>query len=372
MTKRYDAIVIGAGINGCGIARELATRGKRVLVLEKDRVGSGTSSKSSRLIHGGLRYLESGRIGLVYEALNDRRELLETYPDLVNLHPFYLPVYRSSPRPVWMIWLGIKLYGMLAGSGIGGACGRVSVPTFTRTFPALRQEDLKAVFVYQDGKTNDQSLTERVAEGAREDGCTILEQAPVSTVQRLDTVFQVTSNGDTFEAPVLINATGPWIDEVVTRLNLPARFQVRKVSGIHLFLTGVLVDEPLFMQTGERRIFFIIPEPENNQTLVGTTEREEHLPVDKVDITEEDVIYLVNELNGYLKGPHQIERTDVKAVSLGIRPLVARKGDPTDLSREYELDLHCKGKTQLLNVFGGKLTTYLSLARKAAKILNVS
>jgi glycerol-3-phosphate dehydrogenase len=308
----------------------------------------------------------------VYEALNDRRELLETYPDLVKLHPFYIPVYRSGSRPVWMIWMGIKLYGMLAGSGDGNACGRVPISTFTQTFPALRRDDLKAVFVYYDGKTNDLALTERVADEARANGCIILEHSSVSKVRWLDSAFEVVSNGETFEAPVLINATGPWIDEVVTRLNLPARFNVRKVSGIHLFLDGVLVDEPLFMQTRERRIFFIIPEPENNQTLVGTTEREEHLPVDKVDVTEEDVIYLLNELNGYLKDTHQIDRKDVQAVSLGIRPLVAQKGDPTDLSREYELDLHRKGKTHLLNVFGGKLTTYLSLARKAAKILNVS
>ena len=371
MTNQYDIIVIGAGINGCGIARELTNRGKRVLVLDKGIVGGGTSSKSSRLIHGGLRYLESGRLGMVYEALHDRRELLATYPDLVHLRPFYVPVYGSSPRPVWMIWLGVKLYGLLAGLGNGSKCGKVSVPVFAKSFPALRQEGLRAVFVYSDGKTNDRELTRRVAEEARSNGCTILERSVVDKVNWSDTEFRLEIDNDVFESPVLVNASGPWIDEVVDRLDLPARYQVRKVSGIHLFLNGVLTDGPLLMQTREKRIFFIIPEPENDQTLVGTTEREEHALVDEVDVSEEDVCYLVKELNACLNPPHQIERKDIREVSVGIRPLVAKKGDPTDLSREYELDLHSKGVTQLLHVFGGKLTTYLSLARKSAKILKI-
>ena len=371
MTNPYDTIVIGAGINGCGIARELTDQGKRVLVLEKGIVGSGTSSKSSRLIHGGLRYLESGRLGMVYEALRDRQELLLTYPDLVDLQPFYLPVYGYAPRPVWMIWLGVKLYGLLAGSGESGRCGKLPVPAFAQSFPALREDGLRAVFVYSDGKTNDLALTRRVASEARSSGCTIVENAAVSRADWTDKGFLVETKDAMFQSPVLINASGPWIDEVVDSLGLPARYQVRKVSGIHLFLDGLLTGGPLLMQTREKRIFFIIPEPENNQTLVGTTEREEHAPVDDVEVTEEDVAYLVKELNACLNSSYQISRKDVREVSVGIRPLVAKKGDPTDLSREYKLDIHTRGITQLLHVFGGKLTTYLSLARRTAKILKI-
>ena len=144
----YDAIVLGAGINGCGIARELAERGQRVLVLDKGAIGGGTSSKSSRLIHGGLRYLETRQFGLVREALSDRLELLGRYPELVSMRPFYLPIYRKSPRPVWRLWTGIKLYDALAGRHNIYRSRKISRKRFTREFPALKQEGIRAVLRY--------------------------------------------------------------------------------------------------------------------------------------------------------------------------------------------------------------------------------
>ena len=152
---------------------------------------------------------------------------------------------------------------------------------------------------------------------------------------------------------------------------MPANYRIRKVSGIHIFLDGLLTPDPMFMQTRDRRIFFIIPEPENGQTLIGTTEREEQAPVDAVEVQEADVVYLLNEVNAYLVRNARIRREDVRKVVLGIRPLVARRADPTDLSRDYRLDLHRKSETRLLHVFGGKLTTYLSLARKVAEVLGM-
>lgn len=371
MDKAYDAIVIGAGINGCGIAHELSKRGQRVLVLDKGAIGAGTSSKSSRLIHGGLRYLETCRFGLVYEALHDRQELVETYPDLVSLRPFYLPVYASSPRPPWMLWTGVKLYDLLAGRRNPKRSSLVPKETFCEQFPAVKPDGLRAVLRYYDGKTNDRALTCRVAEDAQKLGAVfVAHTAAMSCSWREDGIVLETGSG-TYESRTLVNATGPWIDEVVAQLGMPARYQVRKVSGIHLFVDGLLTPEPMFLQASGKRIFFIIPEPEAQQTMIGTTEREEQAPADEVAIEEADVSYLLEEVNRYLADGAQIRRQDVREIILGIRALVASRADATDLSREYKLDLHRKNGAQLLHVFGGKLTTYRSLARKAAKILGL-
>ena len=371
MEITYDAIVIGAGINGCGIAHEMCKRGHRVLVLDKGEIGGGTSSKSSRLIHGGLRYLETFRFGLVYEALHDRQELLETYPDLVSLQPFYLPIYQTSPRPVWKLWTGVKLYDLLAGRRNPKRSGKVPMGEFRDQFWPLKYEGIRAVLKYYDGKTNDWALTNRVAEETQGLGGRFLERTAVREVDWEAEGFRVCAGGETYGCQTLVNATGPWIDEVVAQLGLPTRYQVRKISGIHIFLKGLLTPEPMFLQASGKRIFFILPEPENNQTMIGTTEREEEDAIDAVRVREEDVVYLMDEVNRYLKPESQIQRADVKDAVIGIRPLVASRKDPTDLSREYRLDLHRKGDTQLLHVFGGKLTTYLSLARRVVRKLEL-
>ena len=367
----YDAIILGAGINGCGIARELAERGQRVLVLDKGAIGGGTSSKSSRLIHGGLRYLETRQFGLVREALADRLELLGRYPELVSMRPFYLPIYRTSPRPVWRLWTGIKLYDALAGRHNIYRSRKISRKQFAREFTALKQDGIRAVLRYYDGKTNDLALTKRVAEDAQELGCVFREGIDAQHLTWDETEFAVSVGETKYRSRILINATGPWIDEVTARYHLPSRFHIRKVSGIHIFADGLLTPHPMFLQTEGKRVFFVIPEPERDQTMIGTTEREERGRVDDVVIQEKDIDYLIREVNAYLAPNCQLQRANITDAIVGIRPLVSKKGDATDLSREYELDLHTRGQTQLLNIFGGKLTTYLSLSRRVAKTLGI-
>ncbi|MBT3603890.1 MAG: glycerol-3-phosphate dehydrogenase/oxidase [Candidatus Latescibacteria bacterium] len=365
----YDVIILGAGINGCGIAQALSEDGQKVLVLDKGVIGGGTSSKSSRLIHGGLRYLETMRFGLVREALRDRLELLRQYPDLVEMRPFFLPIYKTSPRPAWMLWVGVKLYDVLAGWENKYRSGFVNRDAFEKDFSALKQDGVVNVLKYYDGKTNDWALTRRVAEDAKALGCVFCEQVDVAGLSWNEQGFEVRVGEEVYRSRKLVNATGPWIDEVVAQHQLPARFQIRKISGIHIFIEGLLTPEPMFLQAHGKRIFFIIPEPENGHTMIGTTEREEGVGIDDVDVQEADVDYLLEQVNAYLKSDRQIRREDVVDASVGVRPLVANKEDPTDLSREYELDLHTKGDTQLLNIFGGKLTTYLSLAQHVVKVL---
>ncbi len=368
-TQSYSAIVIGGGINGCGIASELTDRGQEVLLLERNAIASGTSSKSSRLIHGGLRYLEMARFGLVREALHDRQELLQRYPDLVHLKPFYLPVYKSSPRPAWIIRAGLKIYDILSGKFSEVQSSRVPLEEFGQHAPALSQDDLRAVFRYYDGKTDDLELTRRIARDAHRNGCQIHEHIIIRQIEKDNHNYIITTNRGIFTSSTLINATGPWIDEFNEEFNLPARFTIRKISGIHIVIDGLLTNDLMFMQTGNKRIFFIIPEAEYNRTIIGTTEREETLLCDAVNYNDEDIEYLLENINRYLTADRHLEMNDVTDVWIGIRPLIARKDNPTDLSREYALDHHQDGQTNLIHVFGGKLTTFLSLARKTATLL---
>ncbi|MFC1527318.1 FAD-dependent oxidoreductase [Candidatus Neomarinimicrobiota bacterium] len=364
-----DVIILGAGINGSGIARELAMYGKTITVIDKSTISSGTSSKSSRLIHGGLRYLENLQFKLVREALMDRQELLRIYPDLVKMKSFYIPIYKPSPRPAWMIWFGLKFYDLLSGKNKQHHSRVIPRNQFSVHAASFKHDGLKAVFHYYDGKTNDLQLTQQVAQDAMESGAKFYKNTFISSITKNNDYFTIrTSQGD-FTSPILINATGPWIDEVNNKFKFPAKFSIRKISGIHIIVDGLLTNDLMFMQTKEKRIFFVIPEPENNQTIIGTTEREETRLIDNIDVNEEDVLYLIDNINNYLKPGFQILRQNVKDTWIGVRPLIAETENPTNLSREYELDKHILGNITLLHVFGGKLTTYLSLARKVRKLL---
>ncbi len=366
----FDIVILGAGINGCGIGRELSMRNKKILILDKSMVGSGTSSKSSRLIHGGLRYLESFQFSLVKEALLDRKELTELYPDLVQFRPFYLPVYKSSPRNAWTIWAGLKLYDLLSDKYSDHRSRMVPLKEFSVHAPCLKQENLKAVFKYYDAKTNDLKLTQQVSEDAKTRGCKIIENLVIKEITHNQSNFIISSSYGKFQSPVLVNSTGPWIDEVNHRFNFPTNYQIRKISGIHIVVHGLVANDLLFMQTKGKRIFFIIPEPEENQTIIGTTEREEFISADDVIVDPDDVKYIIRNINAYLNPDHQIHASDVRYTFIGIRPLISHKKKPTDLSREYQLDLHQIGETKLLHVFGGKLTTFLSLSRRAADMID--
>lgn len=363
MQTQYDAVIIGAGINGVAIAKVLEEAGHSVLVIEKNRIAAGASSNSSRLIHGGLRYLETYEFSLVREALHDQKYLLDTYPNLVRLRPFYLPIYTDSKRPAWMIGLGLWLYSFFAWHG--KKASRVSKEEFLSAFKAIKADGLKAVYKYYDGKTDDDALTHQIAEEAQKIGADILEQTELRSVRvRDETITIETSKGET-QTNLLINATGAWMDEVNERFGFPSSYTIEKLSGIHLVIDRVLVPEPLILETSSKRIFFIIPEADS--TVIGTTERSETAKIDEIKVNNEDIEYLLRESNHYLKTA--LRRSDIKEVYIGTRPLIKSAKDPSRMSREYKLDLHDMGKNRVMHVYGGKLTTFPSLAKRAMKVL---
>ncbi|EDZ62186.1 FAD dependent oxidoreductase [Sulfurimonas gotlandica GD1] len=363
MHIKYDVVILGAGINGIAIAKALALEEKKVLVIEKNHIASGASSHSSRLIHGGLRYLEHFEFSLVREALNDQQYLLETYPDLVKLRHFYLPIYKNSKRPVWMIRLGLWLYSFFAKHEHKAV--EVKKKDFLDKFKSIKEKNLKAVFKYFDGKTDDYALTQQIAQEAKVQGVEILEETELKTVLIDDEIIKIETSDGYVETNLIINATGAWIDEINAKFNLPSSYSIEKLSGIHLVIDRVLTPEPLILETASKRIFFIIPEI--NTTIIGTTERSEDSNVDDIKIDDEDVEYLLRESNRYLKS--ELNRDDIKEVYIGTRPIIKSHKDPTMMSREYKLDLHHIGKNRVMHVYGGKLTTFPSLARRAVEIL---
>lgn len=362
---KYDILIVGAGINGCAIAREAAKLGRSVAVIDKQTIGSGTSSHSSRLIHGGLRYLEHGDFALVKEALYDRTRLVATYPDLVVLRPFILPVYSKNGRPWWMIQSGLFLYDLF--SRFVAPHTTMNIDTFKTDFSALKTKGLKKIFTYYDAKTDDLLLTQTIAQEAQEYGAIFFENTTIHEIKRHDDGYHILCGERQLQAPILINATGPWIDEVNHRFNLQSRYKIRKVSGIHIVIDALITTEPVFLQTDHQRIFFIIPENKNHQTVIGTTERLENGETDEVHVNEEDIHYLLAHANEFLNTP--LKREDVVNTYIGVRPLVESKKSMVKASREYQLDLHDFGTTKLLHVFGGKLTTHWSLAEKAPQLL---
>ena len=372
MQGNFDVIILGGGVNGCAIARKLSREGKRVCLLERYTIGCGTSSNSSKLIHGGLRYLETGSFGLVKESLKDRKRLSELYPQLVQMVPFYLPVYDDSLRPWWMIRTGLGLYDLFSRQP-EYHCRHVRNQDFARKFPGIKTEGLRRVYVYYDGKTNDLEITRRIAQDAVDSGGAVRENCPVVSIDAGSKSFAVLyrdgSGEHRVEAPLLINATGPWIDEVNAKYRLPHNYRINKVSGIHIVINRALVPDCMFLQTNNRRIFFMIPWSEGT-TIIGTTERMENCSCDEVKLQEEDINYLLNCANHYLKEP--ISHEDICGTFLGIRPLVIDKHDETDatnMSRDYKIDVIRKGESKLVHVYGGKLTTCLSMAEKVAAVV---
>lgn len=363
MSENYDAIIIGAGINGVAVAKALALEGKTICVIDKSSIGAGASSRSSRLIHGGLRYLEHFEFALVKEALKDQKRLLELYPDLVELHPFYLPHYKNSKRPQWMIKLGLWLYSFF---GFHQKSSKsVKKEDFLRDFPIFRQENLNYVYKYYDAMTQDLQLTSRIAQEAKDAGAIFKEHAKINGIDLKDKEILVSCDETLLQTPLLINATGAWIDEVNAKFHLPSRFSIEKLSGIHLVIDGLLVPQPLILETQGQRIIFILPQV--NTTLIGTTERTETINIDDVSVNEVDVNYLLQEVNLYLKDP--LEREDVMDVFIGVRPIIKTKKGPSKMSREYKLDLHHIDDKRILHVYGGKLTTFHSLSQKVLQTL---
>ncbi len=375
MSKSYDLCVIGGGINGAAIARDAAGRGLRVLLVEAGDLGSGTSSASSKLIHGGLRYLRYGEFSLVREALAERRRLLHHAPHIVWPQRILLPAGGAASLSALMIRAGLFLYDHLAPHEPLSASGRLRGEPEAARYLKTRPQTL---FAYWDGATHDARLVVLVARDAAERGAQIRLHTRFVEARRRsdhwDVVIEAEGRRETVPVRVLINATGPWVDRINRRiLPVSARRQaghLTLVQGSHIVVPRLYPgDDGFLLPQPDGRIVFVLPLNETYH-LVGTTETAFSGDPGTVQPHAEEIAYLLAALRHYFAQPPN-ER-DIRFAFAGVRPLYDPQArSMTAASRHYVLDLEAEGPDDpaLLVVYGGKLTSFRALAEKAVDLL---
>jgi glycerol-3-phosphate dehydrogenase len=348
--------VIGGGINGAGIAWELARKDYQVTLFDKGRCGAQTSSRTTKMIHGGIRYLEHLHFRLVRESLHDRAWLLERLPQLVKPVEILLPIYADSPRSRVTIRAGLVLYDLLAGRANISKHRRWTAGELLDRVP-LQPGRLRGGFSFWDAQVDDYALVRTVVASAAAEGAVVREETPVLGLEHRPDRWVVRTAGEESSHDFVINAAGPWMNELLASNAIPSRYRLSLIRGSHLVLKNRVSDAGLLLQsTSDRRVFFVLPW--KGATLVGTTEVVHRAPLDGVTPTEEEIDYLVQRFNHYLAKP--IGRGEVASTFAGVRPLVGRAANPSAIAREYRVVRH----GNLINVFGGKLTTFRSLAQK--------
>ena len=361
MDQLFDLAVIGGGVNGAGIARDAAGRGAKVLLLEAGDLAQGTSSASTKLIHGGLRYLEHYEFGLVRESLSEREALWAIAPHIIHPLRFVLPYVRGL-RPRWLLRLGLFLYDHIGGR-------RRLPPTRTinlKTHPAGAplKPGFGTGFEYSDGWVDDARLVLLNAKDAAERGADVRTRTRVLGAKRNPDGWEITTERGTFRARALVNAAGPQVLDVEAALGDAPEYGMRLVRGSHIVVRA-LFDHPYayFFQLADGRIFFAIPY-ERDFTLIGTTDRDQ-APGDLIKASEEEIAYLCDGASGFFN--RAITPADVVWTYSGVRPLVDDgSGRPEAATRGYRLELSEPDKgAPLLSVYGGKITTYRHLAEEA-------
>jgi glycerol-3-phosphate dehydrogenase len=365
VSELYDIAVIGGGINGVGIAADAAGRGLSVFLCERDDLANHTSSASSKLIHGGLRYLEHYEFRLVREALAEREVLLAKAPHIVKPMRFVLP-HRPHLRPAWMIRAGLFLYDHLG--------KREKLPAsrglrFGEEGPL--KPSIKRGFEYSDCWVDDARLVVLNAMAAREKGAHIHTRTQCLSAKRAGGIWHVElqrEDGTRFSlrAKALVNAAGPWVAQFISdNLQQRSPYGIRLIQGSHIIVPKLYEGEQAFiMQNEDRRIVFAIPYLDR-YTMIGTTDREYRGDPAQVGISEEEIVYLLGVANTHFR--QQLEHKDVLHTFAGVRPLCDDESDnPSAVTRDYTLSLAAEEKqAPLLSVFGGKLTTYRKLAESA-------
>jgi glycerol-3-phosphate dehydrogenase len=367
--REVDVLVVGGGVNGAGIARDLAGRGASVLLCEKDDLASHTSSSSTKLIHGGLRYLEYRQFGLVRKALKEREVLLKGAPHIMWPLRFVMP-HDASMRPVWMIRLGLFLYDHLARREVLPGSETVDLRRHVAGAP-LKPQFTKA-FVYSDGWVDDARLVVLCALGAAERGASVLTRWACSDAVRGPSHWQArltsTSTGATMtvRARALVNAAGPWAAQFLSEhAHATDKVALRLVKGSHIVVPRLFAHEHAYIfQNADGRIIFAIPF-QRDFTLIGTTDVEHHGPIGDARIDAAEIDYLCTQASRYFEKP--VTAGQVVWTYSGVRPLLYdESGNLAAVTRDYRLELDSAGGAPLLSVWGGKITTFRKLAEQAA------
>lgn len=372
----YDLAIIGGGINGCGIARDAAGRGLSVFLCEKDDLASGTSSASTKLIHGGLRYLEYYEFRLVREALREREVLLNAAPHIIWPLRFILPHHKGL-RPAWLIRLGLFLYDHIGGRKI--LPKTTSVDLRSDIAGQVLKKNFVKGFEYSDCWVMDSRLVVLNAMDAAARGAEIKTRTPLLSANRSGKTWQlslfdkITAQKFQIEAKVLVNASGPWLDELQSHISQSeTKVHIRMVKGSHIIVNRLFEhDRAYIFQNEDGRIIFAIPY-ENGFTLIGTTDEDFHGSPDNVMISAEETDYLCKAASEYFLA--EISKEDVVSSFSGIRPLFDDgKSEAKAATRDYVLRLDTgKDEAPLLSIYGGKITTFRKLAESVLAKLSPS
>lgn len=364
--EQYDVVVVGGGVNGTGIAMDAAGRGLRVLLCEMNDLASATSSSSSKLIHGGLRYLEHYEFRLVQKALAERESLLKNSPHIMWPMRFRLP-HRPHLRPAWMIRAGLFLYDHLAKREILPGSNSIR---FDASGPL--KPDITKGFEYSDGWVDDARLVVLTAKKAQEFGAKIMTRTKCVNAERGQADWKITLRDTesgvekTVLAKTIVNASGPWVSKLFGEtLSMPAPKKIRMVKGSHIVVPQLNEGaEAYILQNADERIVFVIPY-EDQFSLIGTTDVEYEGDPKKAKISDEETTYLLDIVNEHFI--RQLKPSDVVWSYSGVRPLMdGEEENAQKASRDYSFEVdHEKGKAPLISVFGGKITTYRKLAEAA-------
>src|SRR6201996_1958962 len=373
LDRIFDLAIIGGGVNGCGIARDAVGRGHSVFLCEMNDLASGTSSWSTKLVHGGLRYLEYYEFRLVREALIEREKLWHIAPPIIPPLRFVWP-HHAGLRPAWLLRLGLFLYDHIG--------GRHRLPP-TRSVGLFRDEVGKPLgpnrhntrVEYSDCFVDDARLVVLTARDAANRGAEIRTRTRAAEIRQVDGIWEVTlanavsGERSTVRARVLVNAGGPWVEQVLAAgSGVNARAKVRLVQGSHIVVRKLYDHDRAYMfQNSDGRIVFVIPY-QDDFTLIGTTDRDYHGDPAKVKATIEEIQYLCDSVSEYLAKP--VKPADVVWTYAGVRPLYDDgASEAKAATREYVFELDTPGGAPLLSIYGGKITTHRRLAAEALEKL---
>jgi glycerol-3-phosphate dehydrogenase len=374
LDRIFDLAIIGGGVNGCGIARDAAGRGNSVFLCEMNDLASGTSSWSTKLVHGGLRYLEYYEFRLVREALIEREILWQIAPHIIRPLRFVLP-HHAGLRPAWLLRLGLFLYDHIGGRNLLPPTRSVDLTRDEVGKPLIANRYTKG-FEYSDCFVDDARLVVLTARDAADRGAQIHTRSRAVEIRQVDGIWQVTvehaASGvrSTINARVLVNAGGPWVEQVLASgSGVNARAKVRLVQGSHIVVRKLYEHDRAYMlQNSDGRIVFVIPY-QDDFTLIGTTDRDYHGDPSKVKASSEEIKYLCDSVSEYLAKP--VTPQDVVWTYAGVRPLYDDgASEAKAATRDYVFELDTPGGAPLLSIYGGKITTYRRLAEEALERLS--
>ncbi|MBT5855407.1 glycerol-3-phosphate dehydrogenase/oxidase [bacterium] len=370
-----DLIIIGGGINGVAIAREAALRGLSVTLFEKGRLGDGASSNTSKLAHGGLRYLEQFKFGLVRESLRERDLLLKNCPDLVKPMPFIFPVYKGGKRPMWQIAIGLFVYDFFSRKGSLPRHKHLTVSQVQSAVPGINSDLLLGGFCYYDAQMDDAEIVRRNAAHAKDSGAKIIERARVVGVnsnegKAVGVLFESEGKVSELKSSCILNCSGAWSNGVMAWGNGRQKVSVYPTKGVHLICPSQGLETAMILSAPQdNRIFFVMPW--KGKTLIGTTDTDFSGDPDSVKCTDDDQRYLLMAVSHYFPD-WKLRDEDVLETFVGLRPLVKEAAkSASDISRDFHLS---RSETGVVTLLGGKFTTHRYMAEQTVDYLldNVS